>query len=664
MKNLLVLMLLFSFSYAKKDFYYSFINSSNEQISQERKQAITDGFDIIENAKRLAKEGKVDEAYTQINDFKNKNKIKLLESDIYILYSELSLRKKSKKYILDAAKELENAINSSKIREDQLPKAYMLLVDLKLQSNKTTEAQYFAEIIINNFNDEVTKAYGKIHLAKVYKYQYKYDKAIRILYEVLTKTTDILVATIVADELFDVYIADNKYDEAYDLISKVLKKNIEYYANDSYLALEKVDKLIRAKMPEFAVEILKELLKRASKKEAIEDFKYKLANTYMLMYEGTPKYLLLAKDLYEDILNEFPNGMYVDKSKMYIDEIFMREGKIDPATIANKYLNSESMQQKVLLQELLLEKRDKKYQEILRKKRVYSKISNEIAKRFGYDNMSAIFDVVNIEMIKQYLEEARCSELTDVLKTSRRETLQKLIEDNDTKYKFFQCMVEEPYERAYLMAKDAFNRSRDGQIYLYLEQIAYKLGLFDEALAYSAKVEMVNDPKILSKEFLYRFLIINSLNEPISMQRFYAYAQNNKNYMEENKDNPLIIDFYYQYYLFLLSQDKKDEAYDILLKLYNKQNEIKARVYSPFVELELAKYEKEKNNLNKALEYLLNGVEINRKIKPNELARAYYEIIKSYESFGNNEKKAEFVLKCKEIKGTTDSLYKKMCDEM
>ncbi len=664
MKILLVVILSFSFIYAKKDFYFSFINSSNTQISQEKKQAITSGFDIIENVKKLSKEGKVDEAYTQINDFKSKNKIKLLESDIYVLYSELSLKKKSKKYILAATKELENAINSSKIREDQLAKAYMLLVDLKLQSNKTKEAQYFAETIINSFNDEVIKAYGKIHLAKVYKYQYKYDRAIRILYEVLTKTTDMLVATIVANELFDVYIANNKYDEAYDLISKVLNKNIEYYANDSYLALEKVDKLIKAKMPEFAVEILKELLKKTKNKESIEDFKYKLANTYMLMYEGTPKYLLLAKDLYEDILNDFPEGMYVDKAKMYIDEIFMRENKIDPTTIANKYLNSESMQQKVLLQELLLEKRDKKYQTILRKKRVYSKISNEIAKRFGYDSMTAIFDVVNIEMIKQYLEDGKCSELTEALKTARRETLQKLIEDNDTKYKFFQCMVEEPYERAYLMAKDAFNKNRDGQIYLYLEQIAYKLNLLDEALAYSAKVDMVNDSKILSKEFLYRFLIINALNEPTSMQRFYAYAQNNKNYIEENEDNPLIIDFYYQYYLYLLSQDNKDEAYNILLKLYNKQKQIKARVYSPFIELELAKYEKEKNNASQSLEYLLEGINTNRKIKPNELVRAYYEIIKNYEMFDNNEKKAEFILKCKEIKGTTDSLYKKMCDEM
>ncbi|WP_404318568.1 hypothetical protein [Malaciobacter canalis] len=664
MKNIIILFLLVSFSFAKKDFYYSFINSANEQISQERKQAIADGFDIIENVRMLARKGKVDEAYDQINDFKNKNRIKLLETDIYILYAELSLKKKTKRFILDAVKELETAINSSKIREDQLAKAYMLLVDLKLYSNKTSEAEYFANIIINSFNDNVTKAYGKIHLAKVYKFQYKYNKAARILYEVLTKTTDILVATIVADELFDVYIADNKYDEAYELISKVLDKNIEYYAKDSYLALDKVDRLIKAEMPEFAVKILTELIKRTDDKQMVEEFKYKLANTYMLMYEGTPKYLIKARELYEDILKNYPTGMYVDKAKMYIDEIYMREGKIDPNVVSNKYNESASMQQKVLLQELLNEKRDKKYETILRKKRVYSKISNSIAKRFGYDNMSAIFDVVNIEMIKQYLSEGKCASLNTTLKTSRRETLQKLIDDEETKEGFFQCMVQEPYERAYLLMKDAFNRSRDAQIYLYLEQMAYKLGLLDEAMGFSAKVEMVDNRDVLAKEFLYRFLILNAKNEPIAMKRFYSYAQNNKDYIKANENNPMIIDFYYQYYLYLLEQDKKEEAYEILTNLYNKQKDIKARVYSPFVEQELAKYEKNKNNTQKALDYLLEGLDTNRKIRPNDLVKSYYEVIKAYETLGNNQKKEEYVKKCKEVEGTQDSLYKKMCDEM
>jgi hypothetical protein len=44
--------------YAKKDFYYSFIDSSGLQISEQKKQSITDGFDIIQNTRQLAKDGK------------------------------------------------------------------------------------------------------------------------------------------------------------------------------------------------------------------------------------------------------------------------------------------------------------------------------------------------------------------------------------------------------------------------------------------------------------------------------------------------------------------------------------------------------------------------------------------------------------------------------
>ena len=143
----------------------------------------------------------------------------------------LAIKKGQKRLILDATVELENAINNSIIYEDDLAKAYMVLVELKLNTNKTKDAKYFANIIINNFDSDVIKAYGSIYLAKVYKHQREYERATRILYEILTKTTDVLVATLVADELFDVYVLDGKREEAYDLIKKVLKKNIDYYAS-------------------------------------------------------------------------------------------------------------------------------------------------------------------------------------------------------------------------------------------------------------------------------------------------------------------------------------------------------------------------------------------------------------------------------------------------
>lgn len=664
MKFLIIFFLIVNFLYAKKDFYYSFINSSGIQISEQRKQKISDGFDLIQNARQLAKDGKVDEAYAQIKSFKDKNRLKVLNSDIILLYSELSLKKESKRFIVDGAKVLEEAINSSKINEYDLPRAYELLVDLKLESNRSKDAKYFAEIIVNNFNDKIVKTRGKIALAKVYKYQKEPKMAIRILYEILTKTKNKEVATIVANELFDLYIFTEEFDKANELISQVLKNNIDFYTNDSYLANKKINKLIKANMPRHAANILKELLNRTTKEESIEDFKFKLANTYMLMYDGTNYYLEKAKALYEDIINDYSQGAYFQKAKMYIDEILMRQNILKTTVVSQKYENSESMQQKALLQELINEKEGKQFDKILRKKKIYRTISDTIAKRFGYDSMTALFDEVNIDRIKMLLNDDQCFTLHDALQTARSSTLERLIEDDSVKYKFFQCLIDVPYERAYTQIKNTFNTSRDANIYLYLEKMALALGLYDEALDFSAKVEMVNNKDILSKEFLIRYKIIKHQNNTLSLDKFFSYATRNKQFIEQNKNNPVIVDFYYDYYFYLLKHRKKDKAVEFLQKLYEKQKEINAFVYSPFVEMSLAKLQEDENNIQKAKDYLLEGLKNTRRIKPNDEVKVYYDLINIYNSLNNQTKKQEYILKCKEVNGTVDSLYKKMCDEM
>ena len=123
-------------------------------------------------------------------------------------------------------------------------------------------------------------------------------------------------------------------------------------------------------MPEHAVEILIELLKRTTRDDVIEDFKYKLANTYMLMYDRTNYYLEKAKDLYKDIINDYPQGIHTQNSKMYIDEILMRQGFLSPNVVATKYQDNEAMQQKALLQELMNDKNDRKYEQVLKTEKV------------------------------------------------------------------------------------------------------------------------------------------------------------------------------------------------------------------------------------------------------------------------------------------------------
>jgi len=664
LRLLLIFFLLFTLSNAKSDFYYSFINPSGVQISEKRKNDINDGFEFLEQIKKMARNGKVDEAYAQIKTFKELNKINILESDILLTYSEIALKKATKRIVSEASNELELAINTGVIHEEDLAKAYMLMVDFKLDTNRVKDAKYFAEIIINNFSDKITNAYGKIYLAKVYKYTKSYSNAIKTLYNILVDTTDVLVATIVADELFDVYILDDQKEKAYELISKVLDKNIDYYSEDSFRALKKVDKLVEANMPEFAVEILQELLNRATQEEFIEEFKFKLANVYMNMYDGTNFYLFKAKELYKDILSQFPDGLYVQESKMFIDEILMREGNITPVLVTSKYPNSEAMKQKALLQELLNFKKEKKYEFILKSKKVYSKISNTIARRFAYENIGVIFDEVNVALIKDYLRKDQCFLMNKALKTSRKETLELLIEDEEVKYKFFECLIEVPYERAYELLKETFNSSRDGNLYLYLERMAYALDFIDEAMDFSSKVEMVNDKEVLEKEFLYRFLVYSAKNDTIAMEKFFYYATRFPEFITKNENNPLIVDFYYQYYLYLIGKNREKEAEDILNRLYEKQKELKAFVYSPFVDIELAMLEKKRKNIPLAITYLTDSIKNTRNMKPNDKARVYYELIRFYDEEGLDTLKDEFMLKCKDIKNSQESLYKDMCDKM
>lgn len=653
------------FLYAKQDFYYSFIDSNSKQISQEDKETIVDGFTILENIKKTIKDGKIDEAYERLKSFKTRNTVELLRSDIILLESELLLKKNLKRLSVEGELLLEKAINSSYINEDDLPKAYMILIELKLSLNKTDDARYFIDTLTNNFNTEIIKAYGGIYLAKLHEHQNEYKKAIKVLYEILTKTTNLDVATVVADELFDVYILDNQREEAYKLGQQVIERNIDYYANDSYLAMIKVKKLVKNDMPELAAAILEELLKSTKNSEAIEEFKFELAEIYMLMYKGKMDVLFKAKELYKDVLNDFPKGENAKNAKMIIDEILMREGKIEPAVVYSKYPESLSIQQKVLVQEILNHIKKEEYEYILKSERVYKKISDVVFKRFGYENLESLLDQVRLLIIKQYLIDSKCNELNKALEKSRKEALAKVIEDDYLKYAYFECLLEYPNEENYALTNEALFNSRDARTYLYLERLAYKLNKYDDAMGFSAKVEMLNVPKITEDEFLVQFQIVNSMQNELASKKFFNYAYANQPLISANDNKAMIIDFYYQYYFYLLKENKLQEAYAILNKLYDKQKEFQAFIYSPSVELELGKLAKKDKAYEKAINYLNEGIQNTRKIKNNELAEVYYETMKTYELMNNKAMANEALGKCKALdKATTTSLYKKMCDEL
>ena len=60
------------------------------------------------------------------------------------------------------------------------------------------------------------------------------------------------------------------------------------------------------------------------------------------------------------------------------------------------------------------------------------------------------------------------------------------------------------------------------------------------------------------------------------MEKFFIYASLYPNFIKLNESNPVIIDFYHDYYLYLLKNEDKKEANEIIKKLYDKQKDFKA----------------------------------------------------------------------------------------
>ena len=664
MNILISLFLIVSFSFAKKDFYYSYIDENKKQMEQYKKSKISKGNDKLIYIKRLVREGRINDAYKDIIKFREENKIKILFSSVELIYADILYKRESKKFSIKASKLLKDAINKGTIRESDLLEALKLLVKIELKINKIKNAKYYAKAIVNSFDDPLSQAYGKIAQAQINIHRRKYKSAIKTLYKILVKTKNIEIATVVADELYDVYILDKQDKKAHELASKVLERNIEYYANDSFLALKKVDKLIEANMPHLAIKILQKLLENAKEKESVDTFKFKLANAYMSIKSLDHKYILKAKEYYKDLVSSKDDNAYKIRSKMYIDEILMREGKMTPSLVSQKYPHSDPMQEKALMQELLIQVKLFEYDKISKVKRVYKKISNITANRFGYENIKEVFIGMETDMIKHYLKNDKCSELNEILIKIDIGSLKKLIKDNESNKKMFECLLEQPNKITFRVANSAFRESKDGQIYLYLEKIALSLDLVDEAYSLSNKLDMVkkDKEKYKSEEFLYKFLIYGKLNNKFSMEKFFDYALRNEQYIKNNETNPMIIDFYYQYYLYLLGKSKEKRAVGILRKLYDKQKEMDAFIYSPFIEMKLSLESKLDDDYEGALEYLELALDNPRKVKKEDLVHIYFEMAKIYKKLGKENRYKNMIEKCKNVKDV-DTTYKKMCDK-
>ena len=662
MRFLTIFILLISLLNAKdRDFYYSFIDSNGKQIPTKTKETIINTLNQLDEVKAIALDGKLHEAFEKLKIIKDNNKVSLLNADILILYSELVIKTNSKQHINSTSNELEVAINSSLIDQEDLLKAYLILIDLKLNINKVEDARYYAQTVVDIFDDEEAKAKGKISLAKIFKYQKDYKKASKVIFEVLSDTKDKNIASIAANELFDIYLLEGRKEEANELMRQILATNPSFYSSDYIVANQRVDLLLKLDMTNFAIDILKNLIITSKKDDILEQTKYKLANLYMKLYDKTDTYLKLAKILYKDIIDNYPKSVNFDNSSMFYDEIKMRQKAILPNEVADKYPDNEAMQNKALLQELINNNFNKKYEDVIKMKKVYKDIPKDVLKRFGYENVDELLDMSHLGLIKEYLKEEDCIKLSYILKDLKTDIFKDIVNDDSLKQQFISCMREVPSIENYKQFKNIFKDTKDLDVYLILEAMALDVEEIDDALFYSSKIEKSKDKEMLKEEFLYKYQILKIDNNTGKLDRFFKNSLENNDLIEANIEKPIIIDFYYDLYLYLIKEGKEEEAFKILNSLNNKQNEFKAFVYSPFVESELSRLLKKQNNFQDAVNYLVLALEHAKNIKPDVEVKLYYDILTLYDNLGQKEQKEIYLQKCKNVK-IEENFYKNMCN--
>ena len=662
MRFLTIFILLISLLNAKdRDFYYSFIDSNGKQIPTKTKETIINTLNQLDEVKAIALDGKLHEAFEKLKIIKDNNKVSLLNADILILYSELVIKTNSKQHINSTSNELEVAINSSLIDQEDLLKAYLILIDLKLNINKVEDARYYAQTVVDIFDDEEAKAKGKISLAKIFKYQKDYKKASKVIFEVLSDTKDKNIASIAANELFDIYLLEGRKEEANELMRQILATNPSFYSSDYIVANQRVDLLLKLDMTNFAIDILKNLIITSKKDDILEQTKYKLANLYMKLYDKTDTYLKLAKILYKDIIDNYPKSVNFDNSSMFYDEIKMRQKAILPNEVADKYPDNEAMQNKALLQELINNNFNKKYEDVIKMKKIYQDIPKDVLKRFGYENVDELLDISHLGLIKEYLKEKDCIKLSVILKDLKTDIFKDVIDDDSLKDEFINCIREVPSIENYKQFKNIFKDTKDLDVYLILEAMALDVEEIDDALFYSSKIEKSKDKEMLKEEFLYKYQILKIDNNSGKLDRFFKNSLENNDLIEANIEKPIIIDFYYDLYLYLIKEGKEEEAFKILNALNNKQNEFKAFVYSPFVESELSRLLKKQNNFQDAVNYLVLALEHAKNIKPEDEVKLYYDILTLYDNLGQKEQKEIYLQKCKNVK-IEENFYKNMCN--
>ncbi len=655
MIRIFYILLLVISSFATQDYLYDYVDDRGVQLSLGEQRKFFkeyDGLNIIEEHITL---GEYKEAISKSRQLKSETTNKLIQSKAVLLQYRAILNQDKLKFIIQNEKRFIEDIENNQISEPDLPEAYMMYIDYLIKLNKYKKAKMYASKIIDTYSYPLYQEYGFIYIAKVYIEEGKINQAQVVLNKVLRTTKNVKIASLAAGIQFDIFIKQDKLLKAKSMIENVVKFNITFFANNPNLANDKLEILLKHHMYDVVIDIAKILLKENKNYKMVPSYLYKLATAQLLTLD-----LKSAKENFIKVMHNHRKSKYANKAKIGVDEILLREGKLNPISLASRYKDSPTMQQKILLQELINLKKNKKYKLILQQQKIYKKIVPSIIKSYGLDSIESILNNVRRLLVKQYLNNDRCKELALFLQDNNN-IFEELINQPKLEDKFLTCFSKTKYQDGFDYLYDKYKDTKNENLIYLLEKSAIQIGDYLKAFKLSLKLEKFGSKKLRQQEIIDRFLIINNIELLKAKDDFFHYLSNNMWLIESTQD-PMIIDILYQYYHFLENrQSSKNKSLHILHRLYETQNKLNTYVYSPFVEIELSTIEYETKNYKKAKE-LLEDVELKNSTKAKKVHRYHYLKSKIFKKLEMDIEFMESIDSC--IKSNGDSMWKELCKKV
>jgi len=654
------LVLPYSYIYAKKDFYYNYVDNHNEQVSNQLSREAKAGALLLDEVQKDLDNNKLLDARAKIIDFKSNNKIKVLKPRGEYLYALVALRQQDPFAVGESIENLNSLISHSLIKNKELLKVMYVLSQLNMFANNEKQATYWAKNIFKTFDSKQAHILGYESISKIYYKQQEHKHAISVLKKAITKLKDEPNSAILFSELYSHLVAIGKYDKATKIAKVLINNHISYYSNNIQKVKETIANLRDNGNKAEAAEFLEILLQADMPKKYIDYIRFELANTYMAIDTKDNEYRKKAKELYEQIMVGNKKNQYYKMSKLRRDEVLMLEDKLSTKEFYKRYTSYDFHRQKAIVYDRIVALRSKKYKELLAKRN--NKLPDSIFKNYGYKSQKDFYDLADKNMVSDAIQGKYCSKLVVYTKSLDIQKVSKILKTPSQSSVYSQCMLQTPDMGAYMVLKYILKDTKSANVLFFLERMALSLGRYNEAYNYSTKIHLLKDQNVASQEILYALEILMHLDTKSKYDKFFKYNSKHPQYENENQEDIRIVDYYYYYYHYLMRRHQDEKAFAIIKKLYDAQIKFDVFIYSPFVEITLASTFYMNNGYKNTLEVIKNGFAHADKIDNEDLIQMYYYKAKSYLKLKDIPRSKKYAIKC--LKVGIKSMYKNLCKPM